>query len=368
MEVLELRINVEELWFNFVQLKESYNLALPFDTFEYDCACGDNISIFPTGSFCFEGCFSSFQSLINEEKQRMIEQHKDEKKCFETIKLKPGTGVPDNLLFLVRHAQYNDIQPIIAENEVFSPVLVVLKDSVPALVLFQNASCIKDTYLKFIKNNFSSHLDVPNLQKVSIEDIDNEEELHSFQQNLPRLTGGGRKMLQEFKYICQWCSHDTLKKKTRGRFMEIKNYRDHFRKYHSDKPFSEFLNKVERDEPKWQCKICRQRLSLGNQLRHQIICRPPNFGDSSSEDDEEASRSGSSDKNIPDLRSSNATPNEGTSNESSDGEIAPRKLIRKRPISSSESSQERTDEKQEQVCSNSQTQMEDEDSHQSSIN
>ena len=91
MEVLELSINVEELWFNFVQLKESYNLALPFDTFEYDCACGDNISIFPTGTFCFEGCFSSFQSLINEEKQRMIEQHKDEKKCFETIKLKPGT-------------------------------------------------------------------------------------------------------------------------------------------------------------------------------------------------------------------------------------------------------------------------------------
>ena len=361
MEVLELSINVEELWFNFVQLKESYNLALPFDTFEYQCGCGDSITIFPTGHFCLDGCYSSFQSLISEEKDKIIEQHKQEKNCSETITLKPSTGVPDNLLFLVRHAQYNDIQPIIAENEVFSPVLVVLKDSVPALVLFQNASCIKDTYLKFIKNNFSSYLDVPNLQKVSIEDIDNEEELHSFQQNLPRLTGGGRKMLQEFKYICQWCSHDTLKKKTRGRFMEIKNYRDHFRKYHSDKPFSEFLNKVERDEPKWQCKICRQRLSLGNQLRHQIICRPPNFGDSSSEDDEEASRSGSSDKNIPDLRSSNATPNEGTSNESSDGEIAPRKLIRKRPISSSESSQERTDENQEQVCSNSETQMEDED-------
>ena len=102
-------------------------------------------------------------------------------------------------------------------------------------------------------------------------------------------------------------------------------------------------------------------LSLGNKLRHQIICRPPNFGDSSSEDDEDASRSCSSNKNIPDLRSSNATPNEGTSNESSDGEIAPRKLIRKRPISSSESSQERTDENQEQVCSNSETQMEDED-------
>ena len=361
MEVLKLSINLEEFWFNFVQLKESYNLALPFDTFEYECACGDNISLFPTGSFCFEGCFSSFQSLIYEEKVRMIEQHKEEKKCSGTIKLKPSTGVPDNLLFLVRDAQHNDIQPIKAENEEFTPVLVVVKDNVPALVLFQNASCMKDTYLKFIKNNFYSHLDVPDHQKVCIEDIDNEEELHSFQQNLPRLTGGGRKMLQEFKYICQWCSHDTLKKKTRGRFMEIKNYRDHFRKYHSDKPFSEFLNKVERDEPKWQCKICRQRLSLGNQLRHQVICRPPNYGDSSSEDDEDASRSGSSDKNIPNQRSSKATPNEGTSNESSDGDIAPRKLIRKRPISSSESSQERTNENQEQGCSNSQNLMEDED-------
>ena len=349
MEVLQLSINVDEFWFNFVQLKESYNLALPFDTFEYQCGCGDNITIFPTGHFCLDGCYSSFQSLISEEKDKIIEQHKQEKNCSETITLKPSTGVPDNLLFLVRYAPHDDLQTIIVENVEFTPVLVVVKDNSPGLVLFQNATCFKDTYLKFIKNNFSTHLDVPNHQTVSIEDIDNEEELHSFQQNLPRLTGGGRKMLQEFKYICQWCSHETLKKKTHGRFLEIKNYRDHFRKYHSDKPFSEFLNKVERDEPKWQCKICRQRLSLGNQLRHQIICRPPNYGDSSSESEEDTSRPSSSDKDIPNQGSSKETPNqgssketpnEGTSNDSSDGEIAPR-----------------TDKNQENGCSDEQTQM-----------
>ena len=214
MEVLQLSINVDEFWFNFVQLKESYNLALPFDTFEYQCGCGDNITIFPTGHFCLDGCYSSFQSLISEEKDKIIEQHKQEKNCAETITLKPSTGVPDNLLFLVRYAPHDDLQTIIVENVEFTPVLVVVKDNSPGLVLFQNATCFKDTYLKFIKNNFSTHLDVPNHQTVSIEDIDNEEELHSFQQNLPRLTGGGRKMLQEFKYICQWCSHETLKKKT----------------------------------------------------------------------------------------------------------------------------------------------------------
>ena len=78
--------------------------------------------------------------------------------------------------------------------------------------------------------------------------------------------------MQEYKYICQWCSPDILQQKNKGRFREIKNYRDHFRKYHSDVAFSEFLAKVERSEPKWLCKICRKQISLGNQLRHQISC------------------------------------------------------------------------------------------------
>jgi len=96
-----------------------------------------------------------------------------------------------------------------------------------------------------------------------------------YQNQITRRTGG-RKLTQEFKYTCQWCSQETLMKLNRGRFREIKNYRDHFRNKHPDIPFTEFLEKVERDDPKWQCKVCKQQMSLPNKLRHQIICKPQN--------------------------------------------------------------------------------------------
>ena len=50
-----------------------------------------------------------------------------------------------------------------------------------------------------------------------------------------------------------------------------------------------------------QCKICRQKLSLGNQLRHQVICRPQNYEStsSSSEDDETGASSSKFNANHP---------------------------------------------------------------------
>ena len=102
-----------------------------------------------------------------------------------------------------------------------------------------------------------------------------------------------------------------------------------FRKYHQDVPFSEFLNKVEKDEPKWQCKICRQKLSLANQLRHQVICRPPNYDQSSSS---------SSDNDDHDDDTPVSVSSKGRqATDSSEERVAPRKYMRF--VSSSESSE-----------------------------
>ena len=299
MKCLSINIEIEDFWFNFFELKDSFTMPLPNDTIQYKCEnCGDELSMFPNGEYYCNSDISSFDDLITKEKFEIIKSHKND--CMEPIlTIHPNLGVPDNLIFLVKNIKQDVVKPFKFENIDFFPILLVIKDDVPALVIFQKNKAKQELYSKMITHNFDDYLNIPNPpsnntrstsdnKQIGIEDINNEEELHENQQQLPRLVGGGRSFLQEFKYVCQWCTHEQLQKKTRGRFREIKNYRDHFRNYHSDVPFSEFLNRVERQEPKWQCKICRQKMCLSNQLRHQVICRPKKYESSSSEEEEEA--------------------------------------------------------------------------------
>ena len=89
------------------------------------------------------------------------------------------------------------------------------------MVLFLNKSSTNQTMIELFTKNFENYLNVPNqeAEKNTIEQISDDEAVNKNQQLLPRLTGGGRKMLQDFKYICQWCSDETLKQKTKGRFV-----------------------------------------------------------------------------------------------------------------------------------------------------
>ena len=54
--------------------------------------------------------------------------------------------------------------------------------------------------------------------------------------------------------------------------MELRNYRDHFRRKHQNIPYAEFIENVSRNDPKWLCHICNKQISLGNVARHQAIC------------------------------------------------------------------------------------------------
>ena len=300
MKSLAINIEVEDFWFNFFELKDSFDLPLPIDTIQYKCnECKEELVLFPNGDYYYSSDFDSFEDLIEKEKDNLIKSHSDN--CMKPdLTLHPDFGVPDNILFLVQGSNQDAVKPFKLEDIQFSPVLSVTKNDVPALVIFQSNNAQQETYTKLITKNFDTYLNIPNPKSddntVTIDDINDEDELHENQQNLPRLLGGGRSFLQEVKYVCQWCTHEQLQKPTRGRFREIKNYRDHFRTYHSDIPFHEFLNRVQRQEPKWQCKICRQRMSLSNQLRHQVICRPKKFessSDSETDNDQNENQRGS---------------------------------------------------------------------------
>ena len=281
MKVLNLTIDTEQFWINYCDFKSSLQLPLPNSTFKYKCICKKRLYLFKNGDIFLDvEPTISIPDLIKREKEILLDHHFNTG-CGGEVFLDKKVGMPESLCIFFKDINADTIKEFQFEDNEFYPNLIVhsIRRDCPVMVLFMNKSSTNQTMIELFTKNFENYLNVPNqeAEKNTIEQISDDEAVNKNQQLLPRLTGGGRKMLQDFKYICQWCSDETLKQKTKGRFMEIKNYRDHFRRVHQDIPFSEFLNKVERDEPKWQCKICRQKMSVGNQLRHQIICRPPKY-------------------------------------------------------------------------------------------
>ena len=234
MEVLDLECGVDEFWFNFSTLLNSSQLPLPSTTLSYRCSCGDILRLFPRGDHYYEETFKSYHDMINIEKQRLFTNHKVHKNCEELYLEKEL--IPENLLFMTKYNKMEHVIPINIEEIIFHAVLCVMKSESTALVLYQREDSDSNILTKLIKHNFSSILNVTTDQNSNLEDLIDDDDVHQKQQSLPRLTGGGRRMLQEFKYVCQWCSPEELSKKTRGRFREIKNYRDHFRKHHQDHP------------------------------------------------------------------------------------------------------------------------------------
>ena len=308
-EKLTIDIGTEDFWANYCILKSHCNFPLPIDFVQYSCYCDEKLAILKNGDFFVETNIISIPDLIEELKSLAIQEHFVNGKCTMCkLTIDPAVGVPEVFIFGFNHAIHPDVlQSFTFEDIEYKPILCIYsKEQVPVMAIFLKSDSDDCTYSNIIKTNFESHLNVllPSVEEKQEEPssfdedkVSDDETASQHQHQLPRMSGGGRKMMQEFKYICQWCSEETLKQKTRGRFMELKNYRDHFRRVHQDVPFTEFLNKVDRDEPKFHCKICNKKISLGNQLRHQIICRPPHYqkdtssSDSSSEADVDMTKS-----------------------------------------------------------------------------
>ena len=102
-----------------------------------------------------------------------------------------------------------------------------------------------------IHSNFVCFLDVDDtIQDEGIEEemvIDDDTAIEH-QHALKRMFGGGRKISAPFNYECLWCPTDFIENGLGGRFLLLKNYRDHFRKKHlSDQvKMSEFIERVNR--------------------------------------------------------------------------------------------------------------------------
>ena len=280
MHTFNLDIDVESFWINFSDLKRAMeeSIPLPLDCITYRCnKCNKQLFLPKNGELYLDEVKSPISAILTKEKEQLEEIHL--RSCANgQLQLDEEVGLPENILIFMRKNNVDVINSFNIASEEYKPILVVKSCTVlhnPVMVLYQRNGSKNYTYFRLITKNFDSILNVNPDQSEQMDSVLDEESALTMQQNLPRLTGGGRKILQDYRYICQWCTPETLAKKNRGRFREIRNYRDHFRKYHEDNhPFSEFLNKVERNDPTWFCKLCRQKISLGNQLRHQIICRP----------------------------------------------------------------------------------------------
>ena len=113
-----------------------------------------------------------------------------------------------------------------------------------------------------------------------------------YQHNLPRISGGGRKLNADFNYECLWCPKDVIRLGKKGRFREIKSYKRHFMEYHqgvNGVSMTDFVERVHRNEPTWFCDICNHHYSLDNKIRHRAICKP-NQRYTESDDDEPKER------------------------------------------------------------------------------
>ena len=230
METLNLDVEVDDFWFNFCSLKADCYSPLPSTSITYACSCGETLSLFENGEYYCEYSCSSHNELIEKEEKKMIEEHisiKGNDSC--RIKIDENIGLPDNLIFMTKNFEGNKVSTIKIGEETYFPTVVILKSNWPILVLFNKNTMESSMLHKFITLNFPTLMNIPCPAALELEDMEDEDDVHENQQSLPRLEGGGRRFMQEYKYVCQWCTAEQLTKKTRGRFRELKNYRDHFR-------------------------------------------------------------------------------------------------------------------------------------------
>ena len=364
MDVLTLTspVTKEDFWFNFCQLKYQCNVAFPLDYITYKCGCGQDIALCKNGHYYLDGPASSLVEKLADDKIQLQNQHLHETKCGSTqaLKISEAMGMPENLVVLLDESNMKDVAQVEIEDTIYEPILTIVSSSGAAvLVLYRKCHSEDDTYLNFFQHNFENHFNNADEEETETDQVEAEkpenlvsddDSVSRNQDMLPRLTGGGRKLLQDFNYVCQWCSPEIIQQKNKGRFREIKNYRDHFRRYHSDVPMREFLSKVETNEPKWVCNICRRKISLVNQVRHQIICRPivnydTNTSSSGSDNDDltnaQSQPSSSRRINNPVPSSSKTAGTQTVDSSESDSEpILPPRQMNKRQIHSDDSDHE----------------------------
>ena len=283
MECLKAKVSSETFISNFQELKRKMRTPLPTDVILLQCEnCQTNLPLNKGGLLTVgEQLQQDIDKVIEEMQKSVVDAHrKKREECARSnVKINPVVGTPQNLCFFFPESDTKYIKDFQLAGDLFNvkaQVSPTTSDRSAIFVLYQNENHSERTYSEFISCNFDTFLNAELPEPDEF--VHDDESAMSFQQSLPRMTGGGRRIASDFNYVCLWCSKEDLKRGTKGRYKELKNYRDHFKKYHHGEdgngvPMSEFVKKLNRCEPTWFCKICKQHLSLGNKVRHEAICQ-----------------------------------------------------------------------------------------------
>ena len=298
METIETALSSTSFLINLLELKSRMKEPLPTDVIVLKCeACKKTIPFNTCGFVMLDKPLQEdFNNIVNEMLERVKKKHSQQSECsLDDIKPHPILGPPANICVTLPASEPSYFSKLLVGGMNYKVRIIIVNSESKALfALYQNEICENDIYPEFIKCNFDSFLntELNETDDFSEEDlIYDDESVNTFQQMLPRLTGGGRALRANYNYICPWCPKEDLKKGNKGYFRELKNYRRHFRNHHHGEnedgiPMSEFIKKLNRCEPTWFCKNCRQHYSLGNQIRHKAICQPES-SDSESDTEEE---------------------------------------------------------------------------------
>ena len=297
MDCLKANISSEGFISNFQELKNKMRNPLPTDVILLQCEnCQTNLPLNRGGLLTVgEQLQQDIGKVIEEMQKSLIDAHrnKSEECALSKVKINPVVGTPQNLCFFFPESDTKYIKDFQLAGDCFNVKVQVSptsSDRSAIFVLYQNENHTESTYSEFISCNFDSFLNTELPEPDEL--IHDDESAMCFQQNLPRMTGGGRRIGSDFNYVCLWCSKEDLERGTKGRYKELKNYRNHFKKYHHGEdgngvPMTEFVKKLNRCEPTWFCQICKQHLSVGNKVRHKAICQPQQMSGTS--DSESAS-------------------------------------------------------------------------------
>ena len=303
MDTFETTLSSTTFLLNLLELKSRLKEPLPTDVIVFRCRkCHTNFPLNSCGSIIIE---KTLQEGINNNIDGILksvkENHVKQTECdFTDIEIHPLLGTPENICITIPPSDPVHLSDLFLGGVCFKiRILIVNSDSKAIFALYQNEKHAEENYSKFIKCNIDTMLNtaLDETDEFSKEDlIYDDESANTYQQMLPRLIGGGRKLREDFNYVCLWCPKEDIKKGKKGRFRELKNYRDHFKKHHHGEngegiPMTEFIQRLNRCEPTWFCKNCRQHYSLGNQVRHKAICQVES-SDSNSDSDIQEEKKG----------------------------------------------------------------------------
>ena len=298
-------IDSATFWFNFLSVRNSWQNDIPLDILIFNCKqCNDRLVMNPNGVILLdESLEEPVNEFMNTWQTFLVENHIS---CSETctgdqIEISEAFGPPVNIVILLPPTDHRYLTSFTIEDCKYEIQMTVQsKEDInkSILVVYKHTGSKDLLYSDFIKDNFHFNLnidlDVDEDSYIGVEDaMIDEETSNEFRHMIPRLSGGGRKLNQHYTYFCQWCPKDEIKNSQKGKFLQIKNYRDHFRRVHSDIDYNEFLRCVTKRDPKWCCPNCRRLMSISHSVRHKAIC---NVSEDEDDDEEEEEDNGDEDE------------------------------------------------------------------------